>query len=236
MYLSRYPRRILIDQTGEWSQPDGRSGYPGPDVVVYSVPELSHALRKYGPTGRWTISVELGLEDLAELVDYLIPIPQLDRSPIRICGGAVLLVDEVDLIAPPRSMKQEVRTLWRRSRHVGLSVVATTQRPEAVSREVSAQSQHILALHLVEPAALDYMGEIMQRDLTRGLEEWTRRHPHGGLWQEARTRRTLWLEESGALVQPVEELPVPESHASASHDAEELEDHGEEEETPPPTP
>jgi hypothetical protein len=208
MYLSRYPRRILIDQTGEWSDPSryprapGRPGFPGADVIVQTVPELSWALHKYAPQGRWTIVCELDLDDLPELVDYLIPVPNLSSSPIYACHGAVLLADEVDLIAPPRSLRQEVRTLYRRSRHVGLSIVSTTQRPEAVSREVSAQSSQVLCLALAEPSAYDYMGALMGMEIEQYLEGWTRRHPHGGLWLNRETGVKRWVTEAGTLVEP----------------------------------
>jgi len=113
----------------------------------------------------------------------------------------VLLVDEVDLIAPPHTARREVRTLWRRSRHVGLSIVATTQRPESVSREVSAQSQHVLCLQLIEPAALEYMSKIMRVDLS-GLPAWWKQNPHGGLWRDVMAGRSLWLSEDGQFRAP----------------------------------
>lgn len=205
MYLAKFPRRLLLDQTGEWSDP-GRypRGYPGPDVVVYSVEELSWALHKYAPVGRWTIACEIDFDAMPQLVSYLIPVPQLHLSPIYRMHGAVLLVDEVDLVAPPRSLKEEVRTLYRRSRHVGLSVVSTTQRPEAVSREVSAQSSQVVTLALVEPDAVDYMERLTSKQLTRGLPAWVQRHPHGGVWWDRQTGRALWLAESGALVPPAQ--------------------------------
>jgi hypothetical protein len=146
--------------------------------------------------------VELDLDDLPELVDYLIPVPNLSASPVLICHGAVLLADEVDLIAPPRSLRQEVRTLYRRSRHVGLSIVSTTQRPEAVSREVSAQSSQVLCLALAEPGAYDYMSALMGMEIEEYLEGWTRRHPHGGLWLNRETGTKRWVTEAGALVEP----------------------------------
>lgn len=193
-YLQNFPRRILLDPTGEWG---GNS-----DATVYNVQELSLQMRRLAPRGRWTISVALdGEDDIEELVDYLIPVPHLERSPIRQMGGAVLLVDEVDLIAPPHTARREIRTLWRRSRHVGLSVVATTQRPESVSREVTAQSQHVLCLQLVEPAALEYMAKIMRVDLS-ALPAWWNANPHGGLWRDVLAGRSLWLSEDGKLRPP----------------------------------
>lgn len=244
MYLSHFPRRILVDQTGEWSDParypkaPGRPGFPGADFVVQTVPELSWAIHKLAPTGRWTIVIELDLDDLPELVEYLIPVPDIGNSPIVACHGAVLLADEVDLIAPPRSLRQEVRTLYRRSRHAGLSIVSTTQRPEAVSREVSAQSSQVLCLALAEPSAYDYMGSLMGMEIETYLEGWTRRHPHGGLWLNRETGVKRWVTEAGALVAPAAvaaERVAPEGPALAAgarapraasvpDDAEELEE------------
>lgn len=193
-YLQHFPRRILLDFTGEWDQ--------HADVVVHSVQELSVQMRKLAPRGRWTISAALdGDDDIEELVDYLIPVPRIEDSPIRKIGGAVLLIDEVDLVAPARSMRQEVRTLYRRSRHAGLSIVSTTQRPESVSREVSSQSQQVMCLQLIEPAALDYMADIMRVDLST-LPAWWKANPHGGLWRDVMTGRSLWLSEDGQLKSP----------------------------------
>lgn len=204
-YLAPFPRRLLIDLTGEWEAPKPW-GYPGADLVVYDAGELAHALKKLAPRGRWTISCSVGIDQLAELVAYLLPIPDLSQSPIRTVGGAVLLVDEVDLVAPPRSLREEVRTLWRRSRHVGLSIVATTQRPEAVSREVSAQSHHALCLKLVEPSGIAYMQNLMGTRLD-GLEAWCQKHPHGGLWKNLQTGTVRWLTESGTLQVPAAQAP-----------------------------
>ncbi len=206
MYLERFPRRLIIDLTGEWAD--------RAEVIVSDVDGLARALRTLAPRGHWTISAELGIDQIPDLVRYLMPIPNLEQSPIYQCHGAVLLVDEVDLIAPQRSGREEIRTLWRRSRHVGLSIVATTQRPEAVSREVSAQSHQALALHLVEPAALDYMADLMRVELEPALAEWTQAHPHGGLWVELRTGRRYWLTEQGRLVAP--RSPVVSAPASVA--------------------
>lgn len=236
-YLQLYPRRILLDFTGEWSA--------NSDATVYSVQELSQKMRKLAPRGRWTISAALdGEDDIEELVDYLIPVPHLERSPIRQMGGAVMLVDEVDLIAPPHTARKEVRTLWRRSRHVGLSIVATTQRPESVSREVSAQSQQVLCLQLIEPAALEYMSKIMRVDLST-LPAWWKQNPHGGLWRDVMAGRSLWLSEDGKLRAPSSpaELSDPDrrlpggvarqaSGAEVSVDSEDLDEDLDEDEEP----
>jgi hypothetical protein len=156
-------------------------------------------LRQLAPRGCWTIVANL--EDVEALVAYLAPASELRNSPIVTVGGAVILVDEVDIVAPPKTSRSEVRMLWRRSRHLGLSIVATTQRPENCNREVTSQSPQVLCLQLVEPAAWDYMSDIMRLDLAP-LRDWTARHPHGGLWVETRTGEVRWLSEAGHWLRP----------------------------------
>lgn len=201
LYLTRYPRVLILDLTGEW---EGKV-----DASAGSVPELVAVMRNMArERGRWKISAGISPAELPQLVDWLIPVPDLKRSPILAMHGAAILVDEVDLLAPPGTAKEEVRTLYRRSRHVGLSVVSTTQRPANVSREVSSQSLHAVALSLNEPRDVKYMADLMRwspRDISQ-WKQWTRRHRHGGQWRNLQTGQTLWIPESGI---PERQGPTP---------------------------
>jgi len=192
LFVARFPRRLVWDVTGEWT---GRA-----DVEAHDVASLHGALAGVARRGRWTIRLTADLGELAGVARYLVPVPDVSRSPVRALGGAVLLADEADLWAPPGGLAEGVRTLWRRSRHAGLSIVACTQRPEAVSREVSAQSRYVLVLRQVEPRAYDYLGRLLGCDLRPGLLAWTEREPHGGVLADLWTRRYYWLSDAGALV------------------------------------
>lgn len=220
LYLTRFPRRLLIDQTGEWEEPNPGIGYPGADQVAYTVPGAIEAIRRLAPKGKWTVALGLDPAELPELIDWLIPVPNLKDSPVRAMGGAVLLVDEVDLLAPQGYATEPVRTLYRRSRHVGLSVVSTTQRPSNVSREVTAQCWQVMALHLSEPRDRDYMVDLMRMDLAllERWARWTRNHPHGGLWKDLRTGRLLWAPERGPLASgDGDPSPASAARGAAAH-------------------
>jgi hypothetical protein len=182
---------LILDQTGEWT---GRV-----DVETTTVPETVAAIKRLAPQGKWTIAAALDDDQLPALIRWLIPVPTLGESPVLALGGMVLLVDEVDLVAPQGPPSREIRTLYRRSRHVGLSVISATQRPGNVSREVSAQSQHLIAHFLSEPRDRDYIVDAMRwdRPQTQRWLEWVRRHPHGAVWKEVQTGRLLYLPESG---------------------------------------
>lgn len=213
-WLSQYPRRILMDYTGEWEQYS--------DASTDDVQQLSEALRRFARRGQWTISY---YGELGPLVNYLLPLPDLERSPIRAVGGAALLADEVDIIAPPRDLSPPVRTLYRRGRHVGLTILSLTQRPEAVSREVSSQSNQALILQLADRRAYEYCEGLGHVELYQRLTAWTSKYPHGGVWWDLRTREERWLtasDKSGKWLVAPKDLPVaPEKNHPQSQEPQE---------------
>lgn len=191
LYLRRFPRRLLLDMTGEYEAKA--------DHIADTVGAVVDGIRALAHRGRWTVTAALDASDLPDLVGWLLPVPTLHASPVLAVGGAVLLVDEVDLLAPPGTASEAVRTLYRRSRHVGLSVVSTTQRPANVSREVSAQSTQALALALSEPRDIDYVATLMawDRPAVDRWQAWTRQHRHGAVWQDLRSREVRFFADAG---------------------------------------
>lgn len=201
IWLAPVPRRLLIDYTGEW----GRHA----DVTTYTPGATVDAIRRLAPSGHWTVAAALDPDDdLPELIDWMIPLPDLARSPIRALGGVTMLIDEIDVAAPPGTMRKHIRTAWRRSRHVGLSIIAATQRPEAVSREVSSQSQDVLAMMVVERAAFEYLKSVCQIE-PAALRAWTAKHPHGGLYLNRTTGQRAALTEQGQWVRAPDLATVP---------------------------
>lgn len=192
-YLAHQPRVIMFDMMGEWVD------YA--DAVAYSIPETVDAIRHLaGERGTFKIAVLVDPSEMATLVDWMIPLHKVRESPVIKMGGAMLLVDEVDLVAGNRGEPPEhIRTLYRRSRHAGLSVVSTTQRPANVNKEVTAQCAHIWALRLSEPRDRDYIGDFMRFDrpmMTR-YHQWTMKHLHGAVFRNVRTGEILWYPDSG---------------------------------------
>lgn len=192
IYLSRFPRRLILDSTGEWT---GRV-----DIEATTIEETVHAIRMLAPRKAWTVSYSMLDNRFPELVNWLVPVPFLDESPARIVGGMVLLMDEVDVLAPYGPPPPHMRDLYRRSRHCGLSVISCTQRPGAVSKEVPSQSNHRIAHFLDEPSDIAYAIDSMrwkgQPDLVAQWQGWTQRYPHGAAWRETQTGKLLWLKST----------------------------------------
>lgn len=192
IYLAPTPRRLIIDNIGEWSSKA--------DSVALTVGESVDAIRYLAKTrGSWTVTLQLDRDDLAELVDWLIPLPDVSKSPILTLGGASMLIDECDLLMPSGQAPEHGRTLYRRSRHVGLSVISTTTRAANVSREVTAQCTHLVALAMQEPADVDFVAKWARwtPELRQRYYHWTTKYPQGALWQQTRTGQRLWLPQSG---------------------------------------
>ena len=192
LYLSKMPRVLILDMTGEW---EGKV-----DAMTYDVSECVQTIRNLARLrGRWTVSLALNPDELHALVAWLVPVPNVKASPVLAVGGMALLVDEVDLLAPPGTASEPIRTLYRRSRHVGLTVVSTTQRPANVAREVSAQSTHAVVLTLNENRDVEYVTKFMRWDLPAldRWRRWTRQHPHGGQWRNLQSGQVAWIPESG---------------------------------------
>lgn len=194
LYLRHAPRVLIVDQVGEWN---GRVL-----ETANTLPELYAAIIDARKQKRWTISYSNMDNRLHDLIRWLLPLPNVDRSPVLAMGGIVLLLDEVDLIAPTGGAPEVIRNLYRRSRHVRLSIVSVTQRPANVLREVSAQSTQVLAYRLTEPRDLDYLADLMRWDHQQvgQFVRWTRQHQHGAVWRDLVSGSTLWIPDRGKPV------------------------------------
>lgn len=189
LYVRRFARVLIVDKTGEWDEKSDR--------YALGLPQTIEAVRELAYRGKWRIAADLDDAEMEPLTDWLIPRP-VTSSPIVAMGGACLFLDEVDIVAPSGA-KRHIRTLFRRSRHVGLSIIACTQRPANVSREVSAQSTHVLVHRLHEPRDRHYMAELLQwtdEEQYRWIR-YTHDQQHGAILVDMQTRRSWAIPNKG---------------------------------------
>lgn len=200
-YLSKAPRVLIVDQVGEW---EGRVY-----ETANTLPELYRAIMAARKEKQWRISYTNADGRLHDLIRWLLPLPNVQNSPVLSMGGMVLMLDEVDLIAPTGGAPEIIRNLYRRSRHVRLSIISATQRPANVLREVSAQSTQVLAYRLTEPRDLLYLADLMRWDSqqTEQFVLWTRRYPHGAVWRDLVSGQTVWLNDRGQKFDAPHSLP-----------------------------
>lgn len=158
LFVARAPRVVALDVTGEWE----RGGAPH---VARSLDGLLNALEHFASkrARRWLIAAQLGAGEVEELAPLLVPESGSAKGLAAIFGGLALAVDEVDTFAP-QSAPPEIRNLWQRGRHAGLSIFAATQRPSACHRIVTSQSQFVAVCQLHEPRDVAYARSILPPD------------------------------------------------------------------------
>lgn len=184
VWLSKIPRLIIVDQIGEWRQLGDENG-----GVADGVEELLEQLRQKAPLQRWRIVALLDKPKLEELAYRLLPQGKIDSCVPRKLGGMALFLDEVDQVAPVNG-SDAIRSLFRRGRHAGLTIVSASQRPGNVSKEVTSQCDFIAVLSLHETNDVAYLESVLGAKTATEALEWANSKPY---------RVALYFPRSGTL-------------------------------------
>ena len=186
-WLAHAPRAIIIDQTGEWRrfEPHARFAFGFSDTLA--------GLREVARRPAWRVVATLSNQELYQLIDVLIPVPNIVASPVLALGGVTLYLDEVDLVIPSVA-PDSARSINRRSRHAGLSVLSATQRISNVSKEVTSMADFLGILALHEPADVDYLESLLGREQTAEALAWAERRPHNVALYRPMTRQLVLLD------------------------------------------
>lgn len=172
-YLSMEPRLLIVDTIGEWSTSRHVEGA----ITTSGTADTLAALRDLAEIGltEWVIIADLDRDELVALMERLAP-RRIGDSPVPALGGMAIYLDEVDLLVPVQDAR--LAGLWRRGRHIGLSVYAATQRPASVSKEVSAMVDVYAVLALDEVRDVDYLRQRFGRSATDAGLAWANSAPY----------------------------------------------------------
>lgn len=172
-YLRHSPRVLIVDTIGEWGLKVNRGELSA--VPVSGVEETLAAMRALAYEPRWTIVADLDREEVAMIGNILVP-RRIADSPVPGLGGIAIYLDEVDILIPQGDSR--LAGLFRRGRHVSLSVFAATQRPASVNKEVSAMVDVYGVLRLSEVRDIQYLRQRFGRSVAdRGLA-WSQSAPY----------------------------------------------------------
>ncbi len=173
--LSHARRLLVCEQTGEWQRlaPHARFAYGYDDTVA--------ALRASASRPHWCIVATLTQDEIFDLVDVLIPVPNISDSPAAHMGGMTLFLDEVDLVIP-QGAPEPGPSIYRRSRHAGLSVMSATQIISNVNKQITSQSDFIAVLSINEPNCVDYLESRMGRETWDEAAQWIAQPYHVALF------------------------------------------------------
>jgi hypothetical protein len=137
--LASLPRFILWDTLGEYV------GF----TVCESRAELYKHITKRS-TGLFQVIYNGTDENEEESMDWIC---QLVEQIENLC----FIVEEVDQYASPGVIPAGLRSLLKRGRHRGISMVFVTRRPAEVNRLITAQSKRFVLFRVVEPNDLRYL-------------------------------------------------------------------------------
>jgi hypothetical protein len=198
LFLSRCPRALILDPLGEHLDRSARE----PGYKYYqanTVDEVRRQLRAAVQAGdRWRVVAPLPPKDAPQVAQLLLPNVVIGHNafPWHV-GGMALVCEELDTIAPTNP-DPAIESLWRRGRHVGLTVLGATQRPHRVARIITAMSSHLVICATHEPADVEYFERVLPADAMR--------HVRALPWQWAviwdnRGRRWFLLDRSQKIIE-----------------------------------
>jgi hypothetical protein len=202
--MGRAPRLLIVDRTGEWFEREPMA----PSAV--GLQQTVRLLDEYSTRTRWRIITSLGNEEVQTLGARLVGIPDIHAGYSYNVGGMGLVVSEVDLLVPLANAPEELRSLWRRGSHAGLSIFADTQRLSNVSKEVTSQCGWLVFLRLDEPADVAYMRSLLGSAMTPSVVAWIQGQRYAAALFNKRRRECHLLKPDGTLARTVTDGASPD--------------------------
>lgn len=160
-FATKFPRRLSLDPMGEAAESSPRA------IICYTVDDVRAALAAQVHRQAWHIVACIDPADAPSICRMLAPPNRLPQhSYSSSVGGVCLEAPEVDVIAPNSgAIAPEVRNVFQRGRHYGLSILGDSQRPHLVNRVTSSQADVIIAFQQHEPRDIKYLGVLMSEPL-----------------------------------------------------------------------
>jgi len=149
-YLGRniqtcWPRRIIIDTLGEYSDQDG--------TVVFTFDEFSDFLTQRKSDGSDFVLI-YQFDPESQLSDL-----EFDEI-VRVAfyfGNCQLVIEEIQEHSTPHSMPHWLKKALLTGRHQNLSLLFTSQRPGEINKTIISQCSHIFVGKIVEGNDLKYI-------------------------------------------------------------------------------
>ena len=188
-WFARCPRLLIVDSTGEW-----KTKLPHA-VSTIGFDATIRGLQAMASVPEWTMTCYLDREEVIQLSKLLVPMGKQDRSFPVLVGGMAWCLDEVHRYVNPRRPTQ-LTDVWLVGRHSGLSMLAASQRPSNVSKDVTSQSDVVAIFALHEPNDVSYFTELMGREKAEEALSWANSAVRGSA---THGRHTLYYPSSGQI-------------------------------------
>lgn len=84
-------------------------------------------------------------------------------------GNMTVVVDEVNLFCSPAKCPAPLLELLRIGRHASVDLIFAARRPAEVSRDLTAQSDEIIAFHTIEPNDIKWFSDVCGKTFAESL-------------------------------------------------------------------
>lgn len=187
--LPKQPRAIVLDYTADFYAHRRELG--ANVVVAESLQDVRAHVRKLAGASSWRVLAMLDAAESAQLGRLLLPERLHSGASLsRALGGVALVCDELNQFAP-HNAPADILNLWRRGRHVGLTILGATQAPADVAPVVRGMSRYLVLFQTHEPNALAYFARVMP---PAALEALQRCEKFGCICYDAERRVTVVLD------------------------------------------
>lgn len=214
-WLHRCQRLLVVDETGEWE--DRAAAHREQYDFVTGLPKTIEALHRHAHQPTWRIITDLHREELLELCERILPRGKIRQGYTAKIGGMALLIEEADSVMPiGASPPPEIRAIFRRGRHGGLSVFASAQRAN-ISKEMTANCQYIALLSLHEPRDEEYFTDLFKdEEAAHRALVWVndRTNPYRVAVFETTDRTLTLYDKDGVAHAEAWEPEAPKAHPS----------------------
>jgi len=198
----RTPRLLVIDRTGEWFARE--TGAPS----ALGLADTVRLLDEFAPKTRWRIIASLSNDEVQKLGAVLVGLPDVRKGYAFNVGGMGLVLSEVDLLVPFANATEELRSLWRRGSHAGLSIYADTQRPSNVSKEVTSQCRWLVFLALYEPNDVKYLRDQLGLSMFPKALKWIQGTRYAAALFDQRRRVCHLIDSNGSIRETLTDGPL----------------------------
>lgn len=146
---SDYDRKIVFDPMSEWNSP----------LTVHSFEEFSEIWKKHFDDPNFTIVVRFGFgasrEQISGITDQIVR--TLYYTGQHLDRATALIFEEAQFFFPQSYTTPTMDSLITTGRHARLSVIANTQRPANVSKNLISQADRLFVGRLYEKNDLVYL-------------------------------------------------------------------------------
>ena len=153
-----WPRRIIIDPTGEYTDKSGKAIFKNA-IVVHDFSEFGKKIIELEKLKKFVLIFQPGIDTRNFEAEF--------DEICRVCyylGNIQMVLEELQLYASTHQIPHWLKQLMLTGRHQNISLLFTSQRPGQINKTVFSQCIHIFCGSIIEGNDLRYVANFLNQD------------------------------------------------------------------------